>query len=122
MTSSVVPSDNKIEEASQDKATLSNNKISSSQQEAQIVERIPLYEEDFELTKKEEETSIRVVKKWKHSTKNIEIPIRNEEIFVNGKELGSYDENEIIEIFSKIKDKISRFGTPVDILFSSKFK
>jgi stress response protein YsnF len=89
--------------------TLSNNNISPSQQieEAQIVERIPLYEEDFELTKKEEETSIRVEKRWKNSTKKIEIPIKSEEIFVNGKELGYYNENEIVDIFSKIKDKIS---------------
>ena len=39
--------------------------------------------------------------------KKIEIPIKYEEAYINGKEFDSYSENEIIEIFSKIKDKIT---------------
>ncbi len=41
------------------------------------------------------------------STKKIEIPIKYEEVFINGKEFDSYNESGIIEIFSKIKDKIT---------------
>ncbi len=35
------------------------------------------------------------------------MPIKYEEVFINGKEFDSYNESEIIEIFSKIKDKIT---------------
>lgn len=77
------------------------------EEEEQIVKRIPLYQEDFELTKKVEDSSIHIEKRWINSSKKIELPVKSEEIFLNGKELGAYSENEIIEIFSKIKDKIS---------------
>jgi hypothetical protein len=36
-----------------------------------------------------------------------EIPVKYEEAYINGKESDSYSENEIIEIFSKIKYKIT---------------
>lgn len=73
----------------------------------QIVSQIPLYGEDFELTKKEVETNVQLEKKWVHTTKKIEIPIKYEEILLNGKEFGSYDQKEIVEMLSKIKHKIS---------------
>jgi len=73
----------------------------------QIVRKIPLYEEDFELTKKEVETNVQLEKTWVHTTKKIEIPIKYEEILLNGKEFGSYDQKEIVEMLSKIKHKIS---------------
>lgn len=80
---------------------------STDMQGEQIVNRIPLYGEDFELTKKEVETNIQLEKKWIQTTKKIEIPIKYEEILLNGKEFGSYDQKEIVEMLSKIKDKIS---------------
>ncbi|MGI0001378.1 MAG: hypothetical protein ACRD6Q_09120 [Nitrososphaeraceae archaeon] len=80
---------------------------SSDLQGEQIVSQIPLYGEDFELTKKEVETSVQLEKKWVHTTKKIEIPIKYEEILLNGKEFGSYDQKEIVEMLSKIKHKIS---------------
>jgi stress response protein YsnF len=80
---------------------------SSDMQDEQIVSQIPLYSEDFELTKKEVETNIELEKTWVHTTKKIEIPIKYEEILLNGKEFGSYDQKEIVEMLSKIKDKIS---------------
>ena len=80
---------------------------SSDLQGEQIVSQIPLYGEDFELTKKEVETKVQLEKKWVHTTKKIEIPIKYEEILLNGKEFGSYDQKEIVEMLSKIKHKIS---------------
>ncbi len=80
---------------------------SSDMQGEQIVRQIPLYSEDFELTKKEVETNIELEKKWIYTTKKIEVPIKYEEILLNGKEFGSYDQKEIVEMLSKIKDKIS---------------
>lgn len=79
----------------------------SDLQDEQIVSRIPLYDEDFELTKKEVETNIQLEKKWVHTTKKIEIPIKYEEILLNGKEFSSYEQKEIVEMLSKIKHKIS---------------
>jgi stress response protein YsnF len=79
----------------------------SNMQGEQIVRQIPLYSEDFELTKKEVETNIELEKKWIYTTKKIEVPIKYEEILLNGKEFGSYDQKEIVEMLSKIKDKIS---------------
>ena len=80
---------------------------SSDMQGEQIISQIPLYGEDFELTKKEVETNIQLEKKWVQTTKKIEIPVKYEEILLNGKEFGSYDQKEIVEMLSKIKDKIS---------------
>ncbi len=79
----------------------------SDLQDEQIVSRIPLYDEDFELTKKEVETNIQLEKKWVHTTKKIEIPIKYQEILLNGKEFSSYEQKEIVEMLSKIKHKIS---------------
>lgn len=81
--------------------------ISSNLQGEQIVSQIPLYGEDFKLTKKEVETNVQLEKTWVHTTKKIEIPVKYEEILLNGKEFGSYDQKEIVEMLSKIKHKIS---------------
>lgn len=48
-----------------------------------------------------------VAKKWTNSTKKIEIPVKYEEILINGKEFDSYSETEMAAILSKIKDKIT---------------
>ena len=81
--------------------------ISTNLQGEQIVSQIPLYGEDFKLTKKEVETNVQLEKTWVHTTKKIEIPVKYEEILLNGKEFGSYDQKEIVEMLSKIKHKIS---------------
>ncbi len=86
-----------------------NNKEDSFflEKEGEIIKTIPLFGEKFDLTKKTEEAEVNLEKKWITSTKKIEIPIRYEEIFINGKELESHTEHEIKEIFSKLKEKIS---------------
>ena len=48
-----------------------------------------------------------MTKKWITTTKRIEIPVKYEEILINDKDLDSYNEQEITEIFSKIKHKIT---------------
>lgn len=73
----------------------------------ELVSRIPLYNEAFDITKKEESGHLRIEKKWITSKKKIEIPVRHEELFLNGKSLDYFDENEILEIFSKLKNKLS---------------
>ncbi len=84
----------------------SNLNHSFSQGE-EIAKTIPLFSENFDVTKKTEETQLVLAKKWVASTKKIEIPIKYEEILINGKEFDHYSEKEITEILSKIKDKIT---------------
>ncbi len=94
----------KVREKEFDIPTNHNNRFSYGEE---IVKTIPLFEEKFTVTKKTEETQLILAKKLITSTKKIEIPIKYEEVYINGKEFDSYNENEIIEIFSKIKDKIT---------------
>ena len=76
-------------------------------QNEETVEKIPLFAENFEIAKQTEESNLILAKNWVTSTKNIEIPLKYEEVYINGKELDSYSESETAEIFSKIKHKIT---------------
>lgn len=73
----------------------------------ELVSKIPLYNENFNITKKEENGHLNIEKKWITSKKKIEIPVLREAIFINGKELESFDESEVGEILSRIKSKLS---------------
>ena len=64
----------------------SKTKSTFSQGE-EIERKIPLFAENFDVTKKTEETQLNLKKKWVTTTKKIEIPIRYEEILINDKEL-----------------------------------
>ena len=77
------------------------------QQKEEIVERIPVHGEDYTINKEVTKTQLHLEKKWINSTKKIEIPAKYEEIFINGRELNSFSQNELAEVFSKIKEKIS---------------
>ena len=72
-----------------------------------IAKVIPLFAENFTVTKKSEESTVTLSKKFITTTKKIEIPVKYEEVYINDKEFDAFHENEITEIFSKIKDKIS---------------
>ena len=72
-----------------------------------IAKVIPLFAENFTVTKKSEESNVTLSKKFITTTKKIEIPVKYEEVYINDKEFDAFHENEITEIFSKIKDKIS---------------
>jgi stress response protein YsnF len=72
-----------------------------------IAKVIPLFAENFTVTKKSEESNVTLSKKFITTTKKIEIPVKYEEVYINDKEFDAFHENEITEIFSKIRDKIS---------------
>lgn len=72
-----------------------------------LVSKIPLYNENFDVTKKEDTGHLNIEKKWITSKKKIEIPVQYEELFINGKELDSFEEKEVVEILSRIKGKLS---------------
>lgn len=105
---SVKPSNNEIKPTS---AHVSSNDT-QLQQKGEVVQKIPVYQEDYSLTKEITNTQLHLEKKWINSTKKIEIPIKYEEMFINGKEFDSYSKGELVEIFSKIKEKISEVIHP----------
>ena len=85
----------------------SSNTTYTFSQNEKVERKIPLFGENFDVTKKIEETQLNLSKKWVTTTKKIEIPVRYEDILINDKDLDSFTEGEITEIFSKIKHKIS---------------
>ncbi len=80
-----------------------NNPFSYSNE---IIKKIPLIGEKFSYTKQTKEGQINIEKRWTTSVKKIEIPVTYEEIYVDGKKIDSYDEKEVLQIFSKIKNII----------------
>ena len=73
---------------------------------SEIVQRIPLIGEKFTLTKKTKEGQVNIEKRWTTATKKIEIPVKYEEIYMDGKKIDSLVERDAVKIFTKIKDKI----------------
>ena len=93
-------------ELAKDQDNLPGIKSSFSSNE-EIIKKIPLFAENFDVTKRIDETQLNLTKKWVTTTKRIEIPVKYEEILIDDKELDSYNEHEITEIFSKLKHKIT---------------
>jgi stress response protein YsnF len=72
----------------------------------ELVQKIPLYNEKLDVTKKSENGNLKIEKKWITVKKEIEIPLKYEEIFINDKVFDSYSDKEKGEIFFQIKSKI----------------
>jgi len=70
----------------------------------EIVQIIPVVEEDFDLTKKTVIHETTIVKQTATRTEKIEVPIAYEELYVNNKKLKIYDKEE--GLLSRIKDTI----------------
>lgn len=68
---------------------------------------IPIYEEKYTITKETTATKVHIKKRWKNITQKIEIPVKYEEMYINRKELDSLGQNELVEVFSKVKEKFS---------------
>lgn len=90
-----------------DDRRISNLDSSGLIKNEELVQKIPLYNERVNVTKKSESGNLKIEKKWITVKKDIEIPLRYEEIFINDKVFDSYGDKEISEIFSQIKSKIS---------------
>jgi stress response protein YsnF len=73
---------------------------------SEIIEKIPLIGQRFSSTKQTKESQIHIEKRWTTSIKKIEIPLNYEEIYIDGKKIDSYYDNEFSRTFSKIKNKI----------------
>ncbi|CAN5822549.1 hypothetical protein BH23THE1_BH23THE1_00230 [soil metagenome] len=90
-----------------DDRRISNLDSSGLIKNEELVQKIPLYNQRVDVTKKSENGNLKIEKKWITVKKDIEIPLRYEEIFINDKVFDSYSDKEISEIFSQIKNKIS---------------
>ena len=78
---------------------------SSEEKSAQIVNTVPIIQEEFSISKKTITENIKVEKRWNSTTKKIEVPISFEEVYINGKDLNSYgkeDDNIISELNKRI--------------------
>ena len=75
---------------------------------SEVVQRIPLIGEKFTLSKKTKEGQVNIEKRWTTSAKKIEIPVKYEEIYIDGKKIDSQIERDAVKIFAKIKDKIKQ--------------
>jgi stress response protein YsnF len=72
----------------------------------EIVQIIPVVEEDFDLTKKTVIHETTIVKRMTTRTEKIEVPIAYEEVYINNKKLKVYDKEEE-GLLSKIKDTVA---------------
>src|ERR687890_2568548 len=60
----------------------------------ELVRKIPLFNEKLDVTKKTEKGNLIIEKKWSTVKKKVEIPLKYEEIFINGKVFDSYNDKE----------------------------
>jgi stress response protein YsnF len=74
--------------------------------DSEIVKKIPLIGEKFSYTKQTKEDQINIEKRWTTSIKKVEIPVRYEEVYIDGKKIDTLDKKEVVKIFAVIKNKI----------------
>ncbi len=98
-----------LKQSTGSKRLTNNSNINSNNilRNEQIAKTITLSGEKVYVNKKVTEAQVKLEKKWITETKKIEVPVKYEQIYVNGKELDSHTESEVLEVFSKVKDKIS---------------
>jgi len=78
----------------------------SSYPSSEIVQTIPVVEEDFDLTKKTVIHEATIAKRMTTRTEKFEIPVAHEEVYINNKKLKIYDKEEE-GLLSRIKDTIA---------------
>jgi stress response protein YsnF len=80
-----------------------------------IVSAVPVIEEDFSVSKKTVIENVKVEKKWNTTTKKIEVPISFEEVYINGKDLKSYrEEDKGDDILSELNKRIIKSYEDMD--------
>ena len=58
--------------------------------------------------------NVRVEKKWNTTTKKIEVPVSFEEVYINGKDLKSYGEEDEDDILSELNKRIIKSYEDMD--------
>lgn len=102
------PLDKQSSKADAEELDLNNNNNNPSEPQYTLEEQkvIPIKEERFSISKETVTEDVKIEKRWITKTKKVEVPILNEEIYVNGRRLRYYDKIKGSEIFSKVKDKL----------------
>jgi stress response protein YsnF len=79
-----------------------------------IVNTVPVIEEEFSVSKKIVTENVKVEKKWNTTTKKIEVPVSFEEVYINGKDLKSYGEEDEDDILSELNKRIIKSYEDMD--------
>lgn len=86
-----------------------NNKSSEQPnpiKDERVIRVIPVKEEGFSISKETVMENVKIEKRWIRRTKKVEVPLLNEEIYVNGRRLKYYDKLFGTDILSKVKDRL----------------
>lgn len=84
----------------------------SNEKPVQIVNTVPVLEEEFSVSKKTIIENVKIEKKWNTTTKKIEVPVSFEEVYINGKDLKSYDKDD--DIISELDKQIIKSFEDMD--------
>ena len=79
-----------------------------------IVNTVPVIEEEFSVSKKTVMENVKVEKKWNTTTKKIEVPVSFEEVYINGKDLKSYGQEDEDDILSELNKQIIKSYEDMD--------
>lgn len=79
-----------------------------------IVSTVSVIEEEFSVSKKTVIENVKVEKKWNTTTKKIEVPVSFEEVYINGKDLKSYGEEDEDDILSELNKRIIKSYEDMD--------
>ena len=67
---------------------------------------IPLKEERFSISKETVMENVKIEKRWTAKSKKVDVPLLNEEIYVNGRRLKYYDKLFGSDVLSKVKARL----------------
>jgi stress response protein YsnF len=88
----------------------SSKDILSEEKSSQIVNTVPIMEEQFSISKKTVTENVKVEKKWNTVTKKIEVPVSFEEVYVNGKDFKFHgkdnEDNDDDSVLSELNKRI----------------
>ncbi|MDQ4073092.1 MAG: DUF2382 domain-containing protein [Thermoproteota archaeon] len=89
------------------KLNTSSNGNNNSNRSDEILNSFRLAAEKYSVSKDTREQKVNIEKRWITSTRKIEIPIKYEQIYINGKTLDEADKSSLIHSLVSLKNKIS---------------
>jgi stress response protein YsnF len=101
---SEIKKSNRKEKSKTDKNNNDNYDKLKDVSNIQAVNIIPVLEERFSISKKTVTENIRIEKKWVSKTKKIEVPVSVEEVYINGKDMKTYDQDD--DVLSELNKRI----------------
>ena len=104
----------KVKEKINKSINCSKDFVEEKKKPLHIVSTVPVIEEDFSVSKKTVIENVKVEKKWNTTTKKIEVPVSFEEVYINGKDLKSYGEEDEDDILSELNKRIIKSYEDMD--------